>query len=142
RGNAMVGNFGKGIDLGANGNDPGDADAGPNNLQNTPDLAEASLVGPNQLRVNFTVPTAADTAAYPLTVDFYLADPSGEGQVYLGLLIYTTPTLPAQGVLTLNTPVSPGQRLVATATDALGNTSEFSAPRQITVPPRLTPSPG
>ncbi len=129
RGNAIFSNTGLGIDLGGDGvtpNDACDGDGGANNLQNFPVIN--SINRPNgNIVINGTLNSAANTT---FTLDFYqspIADPSGfgEGQTYLGSTTATTDgsciagfssTLPAQlgGVITV------------TATDAAGNTSEFS----------------
>jgi hypothetical protein len=129
RGNSIFSNTGLGIDLGGDGvtpNDACDGDGGANNLQNFPVIN--SINRPNgNIVINGTLNSSANTT---FTLDFYqspMADPSGfgEGQTYLGSTTATTDgscvasfsaTLPAQlgGVITV------------TATDAAGNTSEFS----------------
>src|SRR5262249_4409281 len=131
-GNSIFSNRGLGIDLGNNGvtpNDPRDADTGPTNLQNFPVLTsalssgvETSIIGrldsaPNQTyRIELFVNTACDPSG------------NGEGERFLtsgtattdgnGLANFAVNVLPA---IPLN------QFITATATDADGNTSEFSA---------------
>ena len=93
QGNAIRTNSGLGIDLGDNGitpNDPGDADRGPNELQNFPVLAGA-LPGATT-RVFGTLNSTANTT---FTLDFYASpafDPAGpdEGARYLGSAPVTT----------------------------------------------------
>ena len=129
-GNSIFSNAGLGIDLGGNSvtqNDPGDSDAGPNNLQNFPVLASANVVA-GQLVVQGTIDTLS-----PQTVVIELfanavptpgGDPSGygEGAVFLG-----TATPNASGSFTVPLPaVASGTLISATATDAAGNTSEFA----------------
>lgn len=133
RGNAIFSNGGLGIDLGMNlmtgatPNDLGDADTGPNNLQNFPIISviEAGATTHVIGSINGTPNTS-------LTLDFYASqstDPSGfgEGQRYLGMIAVTTDSngdaafdafLPAAADV--------GEFLAGTATDASGNTSEFS----------------
>ena len=129
-GNSIFSNAGLGIDLGGNSvtqNDPGDSDAGPNNLQNFPVLASADVVA-GRLVVQGTIDTLS-----PQTVVIELfanavpvpgGDPSGygEGAVFLG-----TATPNASGSFTVPLPaVASGTLISATATDAAGNTSEFA----------------
>ncbi len=121
-----------GIDLGLNGvtlNDSMDADVGPNRLQNYPVLASASLSG-TTLTLSYSVNSSTANSTYPLTVDFYLADGSGkEGMSYLFSSNYTAADFAAGVKLAtqLDSTVNVGDRIVATATDSNGNTSEFSA---------------
>lgn len=133
--NSIFNNGGLGVDLGddpthaqptegVTPNDPVDADTGANNLQNFPVLTSATNNGTNTV-VNGSI----DTQPGSVTLEFFsngAADASGfgEGQTFLGSLTLTvsgatsfTATLP---------PVPPGQFITATATDAAGNTSEFS----------------
>jgi titin len=129
QGNAIHSNAGLGIDLGGDGvtpNDPGDADSGPNQLQNFPVLCVA-LAGATT-RVAGTVNSLANTT---FTLDFYAsaeADPSGfgEGERYLGSALVTTDgSGDARFEVTLAAPTTPGEAVTATATDPAGNTSEF-----------------
>lgn len=134
-GNAILNNGELGIDLGddptnaqptedVTPNDPGDGDTGANNLQNFPVLTSATNNGTNTV-VNGTL----DTQSGSVTVEFFsnvAADPSGfgEGQTFLGSL-----TLTVSGVTSFTAtlpPVPLGQWITATATNAAGNTSEFS----------------
>lgn len=130
RGNAVFSNTGLGIDLvpeGVTPNDPGDADAGPNNLQNFPVVSSASTNGGNT-----TIQASLNSAPSTIfTVDFYhsaAADPSGfgEGQVYLGSRTVITDDA-GNTTFTANfTPaVTIGRFITATATES-NNTSEFS----------------
>ena len=138
RGNSIFSNTGLGIDLGdgtgaaADGvtpNDDGDGDTGPNRLQNFPQILNATTTG-GVLQVAYLVDSATANAAYPLTVDFYLADSDGEeGAVYLGSATYDAADAQNPVDVSFANPglVASGDGLVATATDAGGNTSEFSA---------------
>jgi hypothetical protein len=130
-GNSIHGNGGLGIDLASDGstaNDSADGDAGPNNLQNFPVLSAATSNG-----VSTGVRGSLNSSpATSFTIEFF-ASPvcdgsgNGEGHTFLGATAVTTDgsgnaaidvTLPAPSV---------GQVVTATATDAAGNTSEFSA---------------
>ena len=132
-GNSIHSNGGLGIDLDAiyaNGvtlNDPGDADTGPNNLQNFPEIVGAKS-GTNT-RVLGSLDSTADTT---FTVDFYssvAADPSGygEGARWLGSATVTTdPSGLANFDVTVSGSTVEGEIVTATAADPAGNTSEFS----------------
>lgn len=107
-------------------NDEDDEDSGPNNKQNWPELLQIDLSGPAVIGFLETTPSTV----YKL--DFYanLGSSSmvGEGQLYLGTL-FTTSGLDGGSIdfeFPLPTPLPTGWFLTATATDSLGNTSEFS----------------
>jgi hypothetical protein len=130
QGNAIHANRALGIDLGADGvtfNDPGDADAGANNLQNFPTLLR--LDGGTSTRVAGTLNSQPGQT---FTLDFYAsadADPSGfgQGRRYLGSATVTTDAAgDADFDVMLQAPTRPGDAITSTATDPLGNTSEFS----------------
>ncbi|MGL5082193.1 MAG: tandem-95 repeat protein [Microcoleaceae cyanobacterium] len=134
---------GIGIDLGNNGvtaNDPDDADTGPNNLQNFPEL-QAVVQRGNQITVEGTLNSTADTT---FRVEFFgnrVADPSGNGQgeVFIAGIDVTTD---ATGSATIGQPVTlplGASFVTATATDPTGNTSEFSSAIAINQAPIATP---
>jgi hypothetical protein len=134
RGNAIFSHTFLGIHLGPNGvlpNDPLDTDSGPNNLQNYPEL---TLAEAGSTIVQGTLNSTPNTL---FALDFFassVADPSGfgEGQRFLGSINVTTE---ANGSVafsaTLAAPSAVGEFITATATDPLGNTSEFSAVKMI-----------
>lgn len=143
RGNSIRDNVGLGIDLGTGAlegltaNDSGDSDDGPNNLQNFPELQAVYQQG-NTLEITFSVDATAGSlpgqSTYPLDIDFYLADSDGqEGRTYLGSTLWTSADIGQFKTVTLASPVSltGSDRILATATDAAGNTSEFSLSRGI-----------
>jgi len=115
--------------FGVTANDSLDSDSGPNGLSNFPSVSSVSVNGAN-VTVTGSL-SAKPSTSY--TVDIYVseaADPSGygEGQTYLGSLTVTTN---ASGFASFGTSflnVS-GSYVSATATDAAGNTSEFSVAR-------------
>ncbi|MFB6229737.1 MAG: T9SS type A sorting domain-containing protein [Salinibacter sp.] len=147
RQNQIFANDGLGIDLANDGptaNDGGDGDDGTNELQNFPEIQNADYdASANEVIVTYQVPsdpnsTGSGPSAYDLMIDFYRAETStldAEGEVYLGSDTYTTSdyntstTGPDPKTITFTPakPVSDTDSIVATATDANGNTSEFSA---------------
>ena len=129
RQNVFSGNGGGGVDLSGDGftaNDPGDADEGPNRHQNFPTISFIALTG-SQLDVTYRVDTLAANAAFPMQVDFYLGDGSGtrQGQRFLASRGYATPLALETTSFMLPGGVFGGE-LLAMATDAQGNSSEFS----------------
>ena len=141
RGNSIHDNAGLGIDLGRDGvtlNDHQDGDAGPNQLQNFPLLRNAVAVAPVGTAIAGTL---RSTPSASFTIDFYAsaaADPSGqgEGERWLGAISVTTnPAGIASFAGILPADTANGEVVTATATDAQGNTSEFSAARLIEATP-------
>ncbi len=137
-GNSIHDNGGLGIQFGDPGaapipNDPGDADTGSNNQQNYPVITGGTNGTNSVITGTFnSTPSPVGGAPQTFTLDFYSNDavgPSGyvEGQTYLGSKSVTTDangdatfTFTATGVnLT-------GKFASATATNAAGDTSEFS----------------
>jgi hypothetical protein len=125
--NRIYDNLGLGIelidgsgDLGATPNDPGDVDTGANQLQNFAEVFSAEEDG-GLLSVTYAV----DSATLPIRVEFFIADDDGtEGARFIGAHDYT-----AAGNAVAVVPVTAieiGDRVLATATDSGGNTSEFS----------------
>ena len=138
RGNLIFLNAGLGIDLGPGGvtaNDLGDADTGANNLQNFPVLTSGAQSGTGAVTVSGTLNS---TASGTFTVEFFAspaADPSGfgEGAIFLGSTTVTTNGAGNGGfTFTPATPAPVRSVITATATDAAGNTSEFSAALAVT----------
>lgn len=136
--NRIYGNTLLGIDIGKNGqtpNDPTDADSGPNNLQNHPDIVSKQIVN-DELILGFRVNSAPANSAYGtngIYVEFFKADASGEGERFLGSGYYTVGdyngslSVKIINLGNINTlGITPSDPLTATATDALGNTSEFT----------------
>jgi hypothetical protein len=119
-----------GIDLFPDGptlNDAGDADPGPNNLQNFPEITSAKTGG-GQTSIKGRLSSTPNKTFNVLV----FSNPSGnEGKKFLGQKSVTTngsgnasfTFVPAQAV-------SVGQTITATATRGL-NTSEFSAPKGV-----------
>lgn len=135
-GNSIHDNGGLGIDLvtttsqnGVTPNDALDLDLGGNGLQNYPVLQSAVVAGAS-LRVIGSLSSAASAS---FTLEFYASpqcDSSGfgEGRQYVGSTLVQTAANGAVGFdVTLATAVTPGSFVTATATNADGSTSEFSA---------------
>jgi Right handed beta helix region len=112
-----------GIDLGADGvtpNDPADADAGPNNLQNFPTVTVASVTS-----VSGTLNSTANTT---FNIELFANDSCSTRQGQTRVAAFTAGSNGA-GNAFFAQPVSlsAGQYVTATATDPNGNTSEFSS---------------
>ncbi|HEX8148633.1 MAG TPA: Calx-beta domain-containing protein [Pyrinomonadaceae bacterium] len=124
-----------GIDLDADGvspNDPGDLDAGANNLQNFPLINSAASDGATT-NVNGALNSKASTV---YRVEFFsnaTCDASGNGE---GAQLLGSADVTADGsgnaAFNVSLPnVAVGQFITSTATDPLGSTSEFSACRAV-----------
>jgi hypothetical protein len=130
--NNIWGNHSLGIDLNDDGvtpNDPSDADIGPNDLQNYP-VITAVTVASGKTTVTGTLDSRPN-GTYRIEL-FSSVDPApglyGAGQSFIG---YTDVKTDANGHATFSVTMSfvvPAGRVVSsTATDSIGNTSEFSA---------------
>ncbi len=136
--NQIFGNNDLGIRLGnfnpgspAIPNDPQDPDTGANGLQNYPQLSMAFTVGGTTRIVGSLNSTPSST----FNLEFFSspgchASGNGEGETFIGSAEVTTD---AGGIasfvspqITLPVVVPDGRFITATATDAAGNTSEFS----------------
>lgn len=145
RGNLFFANASQPIDLGAAGvtpNDFGDTDTGANNLQNAPefDLAMTQYdIGTGDIEVRYRVDSNLGDAVYPIKVDFFVKDPwlepGDQARVYIGSDDYpavsasafrSVAITPLPGTVVPNSLGFVFEGLVATATDANGNTSELS----------------
>ena len=127
-GNSIFSNSGLGIELGADGvtlNDPGDPDTGANDLQNFPLLRSAVSSG-----ASVSVQATLNSTPGAFTVEFFYnpgCDPSGygEGRSFIGS-VNVAANSSGDAIGTFTSPFPPGGFITATATDAAGNTSEFS----------------
>ena len=132
------GNSRMAIDLNGDGmltpNDPGDADEGPNRLQNYPNIVSFNINGNGDLIVTYKVdsdPANSNYCADGLYVEFFISTTHKEGHTFLNADFFTeddynfggnkTIVLGNAAALGINT----GDRVTATASDASGNTSEF-----------------
>jgi parallel beta-helix repeat protein len=130
--NSIFGNAGLGIDLGGDGVTPNHAGGpipGPNHLQNYPVLTSA-VTDATGTMIDGTLNSAANQN---YTLRFFsnsAASPSGfgEGEVFIGSAVVSTDSNGnVSFAFQTTSPVSPGRFISATATDAAGETSEFSA---------------
>jgi hypothetical protein len=136
RGNSIHANGGLGIDLGGDGvtpNHPDNPDAGPNQLQNFPIISQVSSSGAN-LTISGSL-NSGPNATFAL--DFYASASGdlsgfGQGQTYLGAATVTTDAS-GNASFQVTVPAAPNgeNAIAATATDASGDTSEFSPCRTV-----------
>lgn len=146
--NEIHGNSRDGIDLfslGHTDNDDEDKDEGPNRLQNYPSVNKAVLqaltAGPVKLIGALrTMPSPLTGPFRDYRLEFFASDEAGtlgygQGQTLIGQTnVYSDFTGLAPFDLTTTTEVRLGQWATATATDADGNTSEFSRATLICTP--------
>ncbi|MEN9643570.1 MAG: hypothetical protein RL238_239 [Actinomycetota bacterium] len=126
-------------------NDFEDADSGPNNLQNSPEVT-ATIIG-GTLVISAYIDADPAFSAYPIQMDYYEVSEFGSGgDRYLGRFVLPAPGLhefvvgSAAGI-----GVNDGDLITATATDANGNTSEFATNALVESSSALTfinPDPG
>jgi hypothetical protein len=131
RGDNIYLNGALGIDLGEDGvtpNDPQDPDVGPNDFQNYPVLTSVSLSG-STATISGTLNSTPNST---FVLDFFVSQiwdttTFGEGQKYLGSTTVTTDAA-GNASFTATVPGVPSgwRYFAATATDSVGNTSEFS----------------
>lgn len=137
--NSVFSNGHLGIDLseafpgGVTPNDPGDADTGPNKLQNYPVLTSATIFS-GETTIKGKLNSKPNKT---FTLRFFSNPPAAdEGKKFIGQKDVTTDAngnvlafafKPAQAV-------PAGQEVTATATDPGGNTSEFSGSLAVVVP--------
>ena len=129
RSNSIFGNGGLGIDLGTSGvtpNDPDDPDSGPNGLQNFPVL-NADLSSATEVAGGLNAVASSD-----YLIDVYDSpdcDPTGSGEGKTRVASFAVNTDAMGDASFGEQPLSPTASgfLTATATDASGNTSEFSS---------------
>lgn len=137
RGNSIHNNLKLGIDLNENGiqpNDPRDPDAGPNDLQNYPELSAAL-----RSSVTTVLGTFNSTPDREFTLDFYASSTclnmQRSGEEYLGTLVVTTD---AEGNAPINVELpqlEAGKFITALATNEDLSTSEFSSCTPVTQAP-------
>lgn len=133
RGNSIDANGGLGIELAPGGptpNDPLDADAGSNDLQNHPVLTATAVNGAS-ITIHGSLSSTPNTS---FDLDFYSSlscDPSGfgEGSTYFGTQTFSTDAsgnLEFEVTFVSGTPIGSVITATATPTSAPLNTSEFS----------------
>jgi CSLREA domain-containing protein len=138
--NSIHSNGGLGVDLGADGvtpNDPLDADTGPNDLQNCPEVV-AAVRGPDatQIAITFVLDSKPSNWYRVRSFASGACDPSGagEGERALGSsLVLTDASGHFSGTHTFAATVALDEVVTATAMDfTTFDTSEFSPCREIT----------
>lgn len=137
RGNRIHSNAGLGIDLGSVGpllNDPGDADTGPNGLQNYPVINDA-VIGAGNVTISGALNSAPSTS---YRLEFFhnaACDASGfgEGEVFVGAANVMTDSNGDVPFSTEFSAIPPDRFVTATATDPAGNTSEFGECTPVTI---------
>ncbi|QDT11539.1 right-handed parallel beta-helix repeat-containing protein [Planctomycetes bacterium K23_9] len=126
----VAGNGGLDIDLGAagvNANDVGDGDTGANELQNSPEITEVMGLGNGDLEVSYCVDADPTAVAYPIWVEVYFDDGSEKRYVKRAVFLESDFTAGEASTTIFNGVARLGESVVvATATDADRNTSEFS----------------
>jgi len=157
RGNSIYANTGLGIDLGqypfvlhnetpviipgVTPNDAADSDSGPNGFQNFPVLSTATWGAATRVQG-----TLHSTPNSTFVLDFYAnatADPLGygEGQRWLDTTtVVTDVDGNASFDVLFSAVTSAGESISGTATDAAGNTSEFSASVAANIPTNAPPT--
>ncbi|HWP43125.1 MAG TPA: PKD domain-containing protein, partial [Blastocatellia bacterium] len=132
--NSIFSNSGLGIDLvgsqGVTPNDPCDTDSGPNRLQNFPELISVTT---NPATGTTSIQGSLNSApGTTFTIQFFSnlscdSSGNGEGETFIGSTTVTaTGSCKTFFNATLSNLIPIGSFITATATDALGNTSEFS----------------
>jgi CSLREA domain-containing protein len=115
---------------GVTSNDPNDGDTGSNNLQNFPVIASASVFsGVLTIAGSLDVPVAASTTFALAAYESAACDSvggNGEGSIYLGHAFARITGAAENFRIQLPNAPAVGSVLTMTATDDLGNTSEFS----------------
>jgi hypothetical protein len=129
--NSVFTNGGLGIDLNRDGvtaNDSGDGDAGPNGVQNFPIITSAKTASGKT-----TIKARLNNSADALFTAELFSNPSGnEGKKFIGQKsVSTDGSGKATFVFSPKKAVAVGKTITATANDATGNTSEFSAPMKV-----------
>jgi hypothetical protein len=130
KGNSIFSNGGLGIDLNRDDvtlNDTNDPDTGANNLQNYPLMKFVINSGTN-VNVNASFNSTPNTMFH---LEFFRNDAFdstgfGEGQVWFGSADISTPASGNTAFSVNFQSAVPAQNVTMTATDANGNTSEFS----------------
>lgn len=140
-GNRIFGTIDLGLDAvpGVTPNDLLDADTGPNQLQNFPVIARAVLSG-GFTRIEAALDSTPSTVFRIELFDNDACNPSGHGggQRLIGLVEGSESDVDGHASFELTVADVPAGRFItATATDDLGNTSEFSACQKVRIPPAI-----
>lgn len=141
-GNQIYGNRNVGIEIYPqdkfNPNDAGDADEGPNRLQNYPVLSEGAALEGGEIVLSYFVDSAPGNSTFPIQVEFFIEAGERQAKEYLFYDVFTEDDYNAGVPKEISVPLPTGSGFVvgdfilSTATDAGGNTSEFSASVEVT----------
>ncbi|WP_029033370.1 MopE-related protein [Salinimicrobium terrae] len=141
-GNQIYDTGGIGIDIvpqyGINVNDAGDADEGPNRFQNYPVLSEGAALEGGEIVLSYFVDSAPGNSTYPIQVEFFIEAGARQAKEYLFYDLFTEADYNAGVPKEISVPLPTGSSFIvgdfilSTATDAGGNTSEFSASVEVT----------
>ena len=131
-----------GIDLtpqhGININDPGDADLGVNGVQNYPVISDDAALEGGNINLSYFLDSAPGNSTYPIQVEFFIEAGNRQAKEYLFYDVFTeadyNAALPKEisFPLPIGSSLVVGDRILSTATDAGGNTSEFGASVEVT----------
>ena len=145
-GNSIFANTRIGIDLRNNydveANDPGDSDEGPNRLQNHPVILGDATSDGSSITLTYSVPSLPGNSTFPIQVEFFIDDGTQQGKEFLFYDTYSeTDQAAGNKTITLSIPsgssFSIENKILGTATDKSGNTSEFGT--SVTVTESCTP---
>jgi hypothetical protein len=133
----------EGWDDGHDFNDAGDADVGPNNKQNYPEVTFAGPSAPGLADTKIVGSLSSGVGLYHL--EFFVnrspcdAEGFGQGEIRLGTADVRIDSFEDFSVILPAVPPPGYTQLTATATDELGNTSEFSKCAQLFIWPAPPP---
>lgn len=133
-GNAIDRNGDRGIQLGTGPTVTNGPAPGPNEFQNYPTIRGVY----NNESGPLILASLQSGSNQMYHLEFFASDSAGSGQFFLGRTNVTTDT---NGAATVVLPSAPFPSLIfftATATDAAGNTSEFSPPVLVPITPSIT----
>jgi len=147
-GNSLHDNVLLGIDLNADGATPniaGDADTGPNNLQNSPTITAATLDGLGGMTITSNIDSSA-TSAGSIRLEYFEADAGGEGKTFIVSACVAGNNFGLGTSFAVPGFISAGDSIVGTATaysdtactNVADGTSEFS---NVVVVTNCTPPP-
>ena len=136
--NSIFSNGALGIDLGFDGptaNDPGDADIGPNHLQNYPEITSAKPIRNKKRKLSAIAGNLNSTPNQTFIVQLF-SNPSGtdEGKTFIGQRSVVTDSSgnTSFSIKVRRSAAPVGSAITAIATnDSTGDTSEFSAPKTV-----------
>jgi hypothetical protein len=125
-------------DDGTTANDASDLDDGANRSMNTPEISSVQVYPDGSLLLTYEVDSPPTSSDYDLHIELFEAGINGQGLNFLAADTWTvvddTAGSKTTRLINQSSVLSPSL-VVATATDATGNTSELSAPVDTTILP-------